>query len=213
MLLAWLACGSTTGWLEPLPEPVGCPLPVDARTSLPAEVPVRLQVADGLDHERALAITRGAASAWAACGTRLRLVASERTSPEPPLGGVGASLEGADEDELARAVLAPLGDRLEALRPPREEVVLVLLPRVVGERSPLRMVAEVRGLGLSPTLVEGAPLDALLRRSGVLRAPFTPVAFVAVDDGGDALVAFHELAHALGLGHAEQGGADGVEGR
>ncbi|MCA9495256.1 MAG: hypothetical protein KC621_35250, partial [Myxococcales bacterium] len=156
---------------------------------------------------------RGAASRWAACGTRLRLVARERTDARPVLGGVGASLEGAGEEEVVQAVLAPLKERLEDLRPPREEVVLVLLPAVVGERSPLRSVAEVRGLGLSPALVSGTPLDALLARSGLLDAPFTPVAFVAIDRGGDALVAFHELAHALGLGHADQGAADRAEGR
>lgn len=84
--------------------------------------------------------------------------------------------------------------------PPRRQLDLVILTRVADDTSVAStLLGDIAGLGLAPN---GSPLSG-----GALPRWFTPTVFVGAETlaGFDpeqaALVAAHEVAHALGLGH------------
>lgn len=201
---ASLSSDTLNRWFQPRADPLPrCDLVTPKETiSVPRELEVRVWVGRGLDVDEVERHLRNAARFWGPHGLTLVATEQSRVVDDAPL------LVRATGPNAAHEAIAPLR-RLIAELPARGPLHLVLLSRLAApDAQALAELGRLDGLAFAEVTAESS------RRKGqaiepdplasVVSGPHAAVAFVGLD-GAYADTLAHEIGHALGLAHVDDG--------
>ena len=203
-------------WCPPASQLGRPPGPTKSTSQEPLEVPLQLFLGAGMSERELAAELRFAQSYLAHHGVTLRLLSVTRVDLEVAIAGDPS----ASDEKAVQAALAPVRRFLRTHAVPRRaHINVVLVPRIVGPRSPVARYLD-RVAGLTLTSAHGARADQLgatvepeaaLARALRLERYTTTVLLSQREQhrlprSMRETTLAHELGHALGLQHTREPG-------